>query len=77
LHFTIEARELSCSERRRTGDIPSSWTVDASDAGEALQRFTDHSAAEMKSMVRTSRDGESIATVRKDDSLFLLRIYRQ
>lgn len=77
MQFTIEARELSRGARTAVPPVPSNWSVDADDPREALERFTTVSAAELMSLIRTSSDGESIATVRKDDTVFLVRVYRE
>jgi hypothetical protein len=76
LQYTIEARELTNEythrptydgEARRT-------TVEAGDAGEAITRYVRESAAELVSFTNP-RGQESIATVKKEDTVFLVRVY--
>lgn len=76
LQFTIEAREL-----RRDGprtDVPDPAgrvTVEAGDADEAITRYIEDSHSQLVSLIRPARGLESIATVKKEDRLFLVRIY--
>jgi hypothetical protein len=77
LHFTIESRELSSSTRRTSSQDPTRCIVDADDADDALTRFLTTSAAELLSKVSPRGGTESIATMKKDDALYLLRIYQQ
>jgi hypothetical protein len=75
LQYTIEARELTNaythppkqSESRRT-------FIDAVDPNEAITEYVRESAAELVSFTRPGR-GESIATVKKEDTIFLVRVY--
>ena len=76
MQYTIEARELTneythhpASDRhaRRT-------TIEANDADEAISRFVDENESELVSFVRP-KGRESIATVKKNDSVYLVRVY--
>lgn len=76
MQYTIEARELTNEythrpaydgEARRT-------TVEAGDADEAISRYVRDSAAELVSF-SSPRGRESIATVKKEDTVFLVRVY--
>jgi len=68
LQYTIEARPLTQTES------PSSTTIEASDAGEALSHFVRSSQSEIVSFQATP-GRESIATVKKKDTVFLVRVY--
>ena len=69
MQYTIEARPLN-----RDPDVPSSTTIEARDASDALSRFARSSQSEIVSFQSTARR-ESIATVRKKDAMFLVRVY--
>jgi len=77
LQYTIESRELTTEytnhlppqqEARRT-------TIEARDAGEAIHLFVDLDDAELVSFTNPRPGQESIATIRKNDSVFLVRVY--
>jgi hypothetical protein len=70
VQYTIEARAL------RNDDLGSQRTfVEAADADEAIARFVRLSDAELVSCSRPRRGHESIATVKKQDAFFLVRVY--
>ena len=77
LQYTIEARELTNEYTHRpTYDVPSRHTiVEASNADEAITQFVRESACELVSYTRPARGSESIATVKKEDTVFLVRVY--
>lgn len=73
MQYTIEARELThrpafAGESLRT-------VVEARDENEAISRYVSDSAAELVSFTTPPRGAESIATVKKEDMLFLVRVY--
>jgi len=68
VQYTIESRELTEVHLRRT-------TVEARDADEAISRFVRDSNSELMSFTKLARGLESIATVKKNDALFLVRVY--
>ena len=77
MQYTIESRELtselthhlpSRKEARRT-------TIEASDPGEAIHLFVDLDDAELVSFTNPRPGQESIATVRKKDAVYLVRVY--
>lgn len=74
MQYTIEARELTNDSMHRP-------TVDASprrmmvDADEAISPFVRQERSELVSLNRPATGRESIATVKKDDSVFLVRVY--
>lgn len=77
MQYTIEARELTNEYTHRPAyDMESRRTViDATDADEAINQYVRDSAAELVSFTRPARGQESIATVKKEDTVFLVRVY--
>ena len=77
MQYTIEARELTNEYTHRpTYDVESRRTViEASDADEAISRFVRESECELVSFTSPARGSESIATVKKEDAVFLVRVY--
>jgi hypothetical protein len=68
LQFTIEARELRNPRSLQT-------TIDALDAQEAIRSYVQENGSQLMSVSRPSDGRESIAMVRKDDSVYLVRVY--
>ena len=73
MQYTIESRPLTTTpsfdgESRQT-------TIDAASADDAITKFLHQSASELVSLTTPPKGSESIATVRKNDSVFLLRVY--
>lgn len=69
MQYTIEARELTNGvESRHT-------TVEAGDADEAITRYVRDCNGELVSCTKPAGGQESIATVRREDSVYLLRVY--
>jgi len=69
LQYTIEARELTHGhESLRT-------VIEANDENEAINRYVRDRAAELVSFTTPPRGAESIATVKKEDTVFLVRVY--
>ena len=76
MQYTIEARELSNTHSRRPHTSPSSrTTVVANDADEAIHQYVRDAEAELVSFTQPARGLESIATVKKQDTVFLVRVY--
>lgn len=81
MQYTIEARELTRELTGESTQRPSPdgeslrTTVDAVDPDEAITRYVQQSASELVSFTRPGRGQESIATVKKEDSVFLVRVY--
>ena len=76
VQFTIESRHLT-NERtphRVADDESPSTVVEASDEGDAISRFVRDSESELVSF-HSLRGREAIATVRKNDTVFLVRVY--
>jgi len=49
--------------------------IEAADADEAISQFIVQNASELVSVIRPGRGRESIATVKKDDCVYLVRVY--
>jgi hypothetical protein len=49
--------------------------IEADDADEAISQFVVQDASELVSVVRPGSGRESIATVKKDDAVYLVRVY--
>jgi hypothetical protein len=77
LQFTIESRQLTLETTRRSSmAVESKWmTIEAANPDDAISQFLDSSKAQLVSFLKPADGRESIATVRKDDSVFLVRIY--
>lgn len=77
MQYTIEERELtSAATHRPSSDKePRRLLIEADDADEAISRFVVQNASELVSVIRPGRGTESIATVKKDASVYLVRVY--
>jgi hypothetical protein len=77
LQYTIESRELTSEYTHRfpSQREPRRTTVEASDPGEAINLFVDQDDAELVSFTNPRPGQESIATVRKNEAVFLVRVY--
>ncbi len=77
MQYTIEARQLTNEYTLRPAlDGGSRRTViEAANADDAISEFVRRDASELVSLTRPLRGKESIATIRKDDSMFLVRVY--
>ncbi|HUJ12274.1 MAG TPA: hypothetical protein VL284_00675 [Thermoanaerobaculia bacterium] len=78
LQFTIESRELTnaTSEQRAARTAPTSITIDAANPDDAISAFVRQSDSELVSF-QTPAGRESIATVKKNDTVFLVRVYAE
>ena len=76
MQYTIEARELTSESRQHTtaGDGTRRVTLEARDEGDAISQFVRRNESELVSF-QPVRGRESIATVKKDDSVYLVRVY--
>lgn len=76
LEFTIEARELSAENPRRTvyDGRPRTANVVAANVEDAVTQFL-HANDGVLVSLDTRQRGESIATVKQEDVLLLLRVY--
>lgn len=77
MQYTIEARELTNEYTHRPAyDGQAQRTViDAAGPDEAIHQYVRESEAELVSFTSPGRSQESIATVKKEDSVFLVRVY--
>jgi len=77
LQYTIEARELTNEYTHRPAfdASPRRTTIEATDADEAISQFVQQERSELVSLTRPATGRESIATVKKDDCVFLVRVY--
>lgn len=77
MQYTIESRELTSEHTHRIPSVrePQRTTIEASDPGEAINLFVGQDDAELVSFTNPRPGNESIATVRKNDSVFLVRVY--
>ncbi|HET7712150.1 MAG TPA: hypothetical protein VFL80_09505 [Thermoanaerobaculia bacterium] len=77
MQYTIEARELTSEYTHRPSfDRPTHrTTVEARCPDEAISHFLREHRSELVSLTRPARGRESIATVKKDDSVYLVRVY--
>lgn len=70
MQYTIEARELTNASPHRQR------TIEADDDAAALERFVREEESELVSLTRAGNGhGESIATVKKEDAVYLVRVY--
>ena len=77
MQYTIEARPLTSEQTHRPllGAQPQQTLIEAADASDAIAEFVRQSRSELVSLTRPLRGRESIATIRKDDFVFLVRVY--
>lgn len=77
MRYTIETRELTTESKRRSAaaNRSGSTIVEASDENDAISKYVLASDAELVSLTRPARGMESIATVRKQDAVYLVRVY--
>ena len=73
MQYTIESRPLTSSPS--LDGEPRQTTIDAASADDAITKFLVQSASELVSLTTPAKGSESIATVRRNDSVFLLRVY--
>lgn len=77
MQYTIEARELTNEYTHRPAQNVEArrTTVEAGDAAEAITQYVQAVDAELVSFSRPGGGQESIATVKKQDAVFLVRVY--
>ena len=77
MQYTIEERELrnESTPRPSSDKEPRRLVIEADDADEAISQFVVQNDSELVSVSRPARGSESIATVKKDDCVYLLRVY--
>lgn len=76
MRYTIEARELTREHSRRPSSAvpPRPAIVEAHDADEAIRRYVRECHGELVSFIQPARGQEFIATVKKEDTVFLVRV---
>jgi hypothetical protein len=76
LQYTIEARELTSESTQHPliESGPRRITLEASDEDDAISQFVRGNESELVSF-QPVRGRESIATVKKNDSVYLVRVY--
>lgn len=77
MQFTIESRQLTnefTSGRSFDGATKQTF-IEAGTVDDAIGEFVRQSDSELISLTKPVRGHESIATVKKDDSTFLVRVY--
>jgi hypothetical protein len=77
VQYTIEAHQLTSeyTQRPAHGLEPSRRTIEAQTADDAITKFVRQEDSELVSFTRPLRGEESIATVRKDAAVYLVRVY--
>ena len=78
MRYTIEARQLTSESSHRPAH-DAEWqrmTIEAAGPAEAISEFIRDNASELVSLAHPVLGRESIAMVKKDDSVFLVRVYR-
>lgn len=77
MQFTIEKRHLTTADSRRMATASDSLTttVEARDSDEAINQYVSDNQSVLVSYVRPLRGSESIATVKKNDDVYMVRIY--
>lgn len=76
MQYTIEARELTSESTQRTLTASGTRrvTLEARDEGDAISQFVRGNDSELVSF-QPVRGRESIATVKKNESVYLVRVY--
>ena len=76
MQYTIEARELTneSTQHTLTESGPRRITLEARDEGDAIYQFVRGDESELVSF-QPVRGRESIAPVKKNDSVYLVRVY--
>jgi len=74
MQFTIESRQLT-NEYTEFGVETKQTFIEAGTADDAIGEFVRQNDSELVSLTKPVRGQESIATVKKNDSVFLVRVY--
>jgi hypothetical protein len=77
VHYTIESRPLTTEYTHRPSldDEPRQVRIEAANPESAISEYVRRSELELVSMTKPLTGRESVATVRKNDSVFLVRVY--
>lgn len=76
MQFTIESRQLTNEYTRPSFDVETRQTfIEAGSPDDAIGEFLRQDESELVSLTRPVRGQESIATVKKNDAVYLVRVY--
>ncbi len=76
MRYAIEARELTNGSHRPLSEAqPHRTIVEARDHNDAISQFVRQNQSELVSLTQPAQGRESIAMVKKDDCVFLVRVY--
>jgi hypothetical protein len=77
LQFTIESRQLTNEYTHRPSfdDQTRQTLIEAGTVDDAIGEFVRQNGSELVNLTTPARGRESIATVKKDDCVFLVRVY--
>ena len=77
VHYTIESRPLTTeyTHRPAVDDEPRQVLNEAANPESAISEYVRRSELELVSVTKPLTGRESVATVKKDDSVFLVRVY--
>ena len=77
MQFTIESRQLTNEDTHRPtfGAETRQTVIEAGTADDAIGEFVRQNGSELVNLTTPGRGHESIATVKKDDCVFLVRVY--
>jgi glucose-6-phosphate dehydrogenase assembly protein OpcA len=77
VQYTIEARHLTSESTHRpiVDRDAQRTTIEAATEDDAITKFARERACELVSLSKPLHGRESFATIRKDDSVFLVRVY--
>ena len=77
MQFTIESRQLTNEYTHRPSfDVETKQTlIEAGSPDDAIGQFVRQSHCELVSLTQPVRGQESIATVKKDEVVYLVRVY--
>ena len=77
MQFTIESRQLTNEYTHRASfdDQTRQTLIEAGTVDDAISEFVRQNGSELVNLTTRDRGQESIATVKKDDCVFLVRVY--
>jgi hypothetical protein len=75
MQYTIESRQLTNGYSQRPSFDPGLMQIEAVSADDAIGQFVRRSDSELVSLHSPARSQESIAIVKKNDSVYLVRVY--
>ena len=79
MQYTIESRPLTneYTHRPSLDAEPNQIRIEATNAESAISEYVRQSDSELVSVTKPLTGRESIATVKKNDSVFLVRVYSE